>query len=282
MIKTLIPLAILLTSTTAYAAGTGPEIAYVKSGTYSEIYLVEPDGTRLRLLYRSKQRMRIFTLDMKPGGGELAFEEVSATASATATLKVLRYDAASTLVATKTLDVCRILSLDYHPSGSDLLFHDTCVGARRLNTTTMTSSPLGIPAGTNKAGWRSANELVYNRSTASASEVSVAPLSDPTNATVVGEVRLAQSMDVSTSGEQLLVDTVDFGTLSLFNMASGTEQQNWQIGHDGRFSPNGLQVAYVTGYDVRGQYIMIRNTTGPGGPSRLAGKGVFGPIDWRN
>lgn len=281
MIKALVPLALLLTSTTAYATGTGPEIAYVKSGTYSEIYLVEPDGTRLRLLYRSKQRMRIFVLDMKPTGGELAFEEVGNTA-ATATLKVLIYDEAGTLRETKTLPVCRISSLDYHPSGSDLLYLDSCAGARRLNTATMTSSPLTVPPGINKAGWRNATELVYNRSTEAASEVLVASLSEPADATVVGEVRLAQSMDISTSGASLLVDPVDFGALSMFSMTSGTEQKNWQIGHNGHFSPDDLQVAYATGYDVRGQYIMIRNTNGVGGSFRLAGKGVFGPLDWRN
>lgn len=281
MFKALVPLAVLLLATAASAAGTGPEIAYVKSGTYSEIYLVDPDGTRLRLLYRSKQRMRIFTLDMKPTGGELAFEEVGNTAS-TATLKILRYDNAGSLQETKALPVCRILSLDYHPSGSDLLYHDSCAGARRLDTNAMTSSPLGVPAGTNKVVWRNASQLIYNRSTAAASEVLVAPLSNPTSTTVVGEVRLASSMDVSTSGNWLLVDPVDFGALSLFNMASGTEQKDWQIGHHGRFSPNDLQVAYVTGYDVRGQYIMIRNVSGPGAPFRLAGKGVFGPLDWRN
>lgn len=281
MLKALVPLAILLTGTNAFAAGTGPEIAYVKGGTYSEIYLVEPDGTRLRQLYRSKARMRIFTLDMKPGGGELAFEEVGATAS-TGTLKVLRYDDAGTLLETRASPVCRILSLDYHPSGSDLLYYDSCVGARRLDTTTMTSSPLGVPPGLNKIVWRSASQLVYNRSTSSASEVLVAPLSDPANTTLIGEVRLAQSMDVSTSGGLLLVDEVNFGTLSMFDMTSGTEQKGWQIGHQGHFSPNDLQVAYITGYDVRGQYIMIRNTNGLGGAFRLAGKGAFGALDWRN
>ncbi len=281
MIRTLSGLALLLASTVAAAAGVGPEIAYVKAGNTSEIYLVDPDGSRVRSLYRSAQRMRIFTLDMKPGGGELAFEEVGSTA-ATATLKVVTYDDAGSRLSTKSLPVCRILSLDYHPSGSDVLYLDSCSGARRLNTTTMTSTPLAVPTGINKVSWRGSEELVYNRSTASASEILVAPLSAPGSLAAVGEVRLASSMDVSTSGAAVLVDPVDWGTLSLFNMSSGVEQKDWQIGHYGRFSPDGLSVVYVSGYDVRGSYVFIRTTNGSGSLVRVASKGPYGPVDWRN
>ena len=282
MIRTLSGLALLLASTVTAAAGVGPEIAYVKAGNTSEIFLVDPDGSRLRSLYRTGQRMRIFTLDMKPGGGELAFEEVGSSAS-TATLKIVRYDEAGSRLSIQTLPVCRILSLDYHPSGNgDLLYLDSCVGARRLNTATMTSTPVAIPAGINKVVWRGPEELVYNRSTASASEILVAPLSAPGNVTVIGEVRLAGTMDVSTSGASLLVDPVDWGTLSLFNMSSGVEQKDWQIGHNGRFSPDDLSVVYVSGYDVRGSYVFIRKTNGSGALVRLASKGPYGPLDWRN
>lgn len=282
MVKALLALPLLLVAATGHASGVGPEIAYVKAGNVSEIYLVDPDGTRLRLLYRSKQRMRIFSLDMKPGGGELAFEEVPNSGTSNATLKVLRYDNAGSLLSTRTLSVCRIASLDYHPSGSDLLYRDSCSGDQRLDTDSMTTTPLAAPPGVNKVAWRNSSELIYNRSTTSASEVLVAPMTNPTSTTVIGEVRLAESMDVSSSGNFLLVDPVDFGTLSLFNMVNGTEQKDWQIGHYGHFSPDDVYVAYATGFDVRGQYIMIRRTDGQGGPFRLAGKGVFGPLDWRN
>ena len=282
MIRTLSGLALLVASTVAAAAGVGPEISYVKAGNTSEIFLVDPDGSRLRSLYRSGQRMRIFTLDMRPGGGELAFEEVGSSAS-TATLKIVRYDDAGSRLSTQALPVCRLLSLDYHPSGNgDLLYLDSCAGARRLNTATMASTPVAIPAGINKVAWRGSDELVYNRSTESASEMLVAPVSAPGSVTVVGEVRLASSMDVSSSGSSILVDPVDWGTLSLFNMSSGVEQKDWQIGHYARFSPDDLSVVYVSGYDVRGSYVFIRKTNGSGSLVRLAGKGSFGAVDWRN
>lgn len=280
MIKALIGVSLLFSGTAA-AGAVGPQIAYTTVGTQTTITLVDPDGSRRRVLYKSPSRMRIFVLDIKPGGGELAFEEVKSTGG-NATLKVLRYDDAGTLLATKTLPVCRIGSLDYHPSGSDLLYLDSCGGIRRLNTETMTSTALAGPPGINKVGWRSATELLYNRSTTAASEMLVAPLSAPANVQVVGQVRLASSMDVSTDGTSVLVDPVDFGAISLFNMATGTEQKDWQIGHYGRFSPDGVKVAYVSGYDVRGGYIFIRRTDGAGAAFRLAGKGAFGALDWRN
>lgn len=282
MHRAILALGLLLTGTAATSAGTGPQIAYVKAGTYSEIYLVDPDGSRLRLLYRSGQRLRIFSLDMKPGGGELAFEEVSCCTSTNATLKVVRYDDAGTRLETKSLPVCRILSLDYHPSGSDLLLVDSCSGAKRLNTATMSSTALSIPAGTNKVAWRNSTQLVYNRSTTTASEMLVAAVSSPGAATVVGTTDLAQSMDVSTAGDRVLVDPVDYGWLDMFNLNSGANTSNFQIGHSGRFSPDDQYVVYASGYDVRGSYLMIRRTDGSGAPSRLASKGPFGPVDWRN
>lgn len=282
MHKAFLALGLLLSGTAATAAGTGPQIAYVKAGTYSEIYLVEPDGSRLRLLYRSGQRLRIFALDMKPGGGELAFEEVSCCTSGNATLKVVRYDDAGTRLETKSLPVCRVLSLDYHPSGNDLLFYDSCSGAKRLNTGTMSSTTLAIPVGTNKVSWRSATQLVYNRSTPTASEMLVASVSSPASATVVGTTDLASSMDVSTAGDRVLIDPIDFGYLDLFNLNSGSNTPKFQIGHYGHFSPDDQYVVYASGYDVRGSYLMIRRTDGSGAPSMLASKGPFGPVDWRN
>lgn len=283
MLKAILALPLLLLSAASYAAGIGPEIAYVKEGAYTEIYLVEPDGSRQRLLYRSKLRHRIFTLDMKPGGGELAFEEVASNASPNAVLKVLRYDDAGRVLSTQTRNVCRISSLDYHPSGSDLLFSDSCSGTGRLDTASGAVSPLGVPANINKVAWRSATELLYNRSTATASDIFTAPISDPANLTRIGEVRLVQLMDVSTSGNLLLVDPVDYGSLSLFDVSTGTEQKGWQIGNNGRFSPDDIYVAYTTGYDVRGRYIMLRRLDGQGAPFRLIGKTAsYGVLDWRN
>lgn len=282
MFRALSALGLLLVGSAATGAGTGPEIAFVKAGTYSEIYLVDPDGSRLRMLYRSGQRLRIFAMDMRPGGGELAFEEVACCSTANATLKIVRYDNAGTRLETKSLPVCRILSLDYHPTGSNLLFLDSCVGARRLDTNTMTSTPLAIPTGSNKVAWRNASELVYNRSTAAASEMLVAPLSNPGSAVAVGTTDLASSMDVSTLGDRVLIDPVDYGYLNMFNLASGANARSYQIGHYGRFSPDDQHVVYVSGYDVRGSYVMIRRTDGSGSPFRLASKGPFGPVDWRN
>lgn len=272
-----------LIATPSLAAGVGPQIAYVKSGTYSEIYLVDPDGTRLRQLYRSGRSLRIFALDMRPGGGELAFEEV-ASSGGNGTLKVIRYDNSGTRLATKSIPACRILFLDYHPdpSRSELLYGDSCGGTRVLNTATMASTPVAVAPGINKAVWRGGSEFIYNRSTPSASEILLAPVSSPAATTVVGEVRLASNMDLSTSGNLLLVDPVDFGELSLFNMTTGQEQKSWQIGQHGRFSPDGTQVVYVSGYDVRGSYVFIRKFDGSGSKVTLAAKGAFGPVDWRN
>lgn len=282
MIKAGLALPLLLLSAAGHAAGIGPEIAYVKAQTYSEIYLIEPDGTGQRLLYRSKLKNRIFSLDMKPGGGELAFEEVPSHTSGNAVLKILRYDNAGRLISTQTRNVCRISSLDYHPSGSDLLIQDSCSGTGRLETASGALTPVPVPAGINKVAWRNSTELIYNRSTSTASDVFVAPISDPSNLTRVGEVRLAQSMDVSTSGDILLIDPVDYGSLSLFDVSRGFEEKGWQIGHSGRFSPDDTYVAYSSGFDVRGQYIMIRRLDGQGAPFRLVGKAAFGVLDWRN
>lgn len=280
MIRCFAAAAVLLASP-AYS-GTGPEIAYVQAGNQDIINLINPDGTGARVLYKTPRGFRIFVLDMKPNGGELAFEEVSARSDGPATLKVIRYDDAGRVIETKTRTGCRILSLDYHPSSGELLYNDPCVRLNILNTTTMALTSVDAPDGINKAAWRGPDQLVYNRSTALASEVLVAPRTAPRNTTVVGEVRLAGTMDVSSSGSMLLVDPVDWATLSMFNMTTGIEQKDWQIGHYGRFSPDDTEVVYASGYDVRGSYLFIRKVSGPGSPFRLPIKGVIGPVDWRN
>lgn len=274
-------LSLLLAGAPATAAGIGPEIAYVKAGAYSEIYLVNPDGSALRRVYRAALRTRIFQLDMKPGGGELAIEEADTQGGRF--LTVIRYDELGRLQSKSSIQTCQIGSIDYHPTNSELLYADLCQGAvevKLLNTQTMTAIGTGIVSG--EISWRGSDHVLFNQQTSATDEIWSVPLANLSGAEKIGDTRLVQSMDLSTAGDRLLIDNFDFGTLDMFSMSLGTAQTDWQIGSVGRFSPDDLQVVYVTGYDVRGQYVMIRNVTGPGSPFRLAGKAAFGPVDWRN
>jgi hypothetical protein len=52
----------------------GPPIAYVKRlSNGDEIHLISPGGTERLQVYKAKSKVQITMLDLRPGGGEVAF-----------------------------------------------------------------------------------------------------------------------------------------------------------------------------------------------------------------
>src|SRR5688572_32768258 len=78
--------ALLTTAVHAQTAG-GPPIAYVKRvSNGDEIYLVNPNNTGLTRIYKAPSKIQVTMLDLRPGGGEIAFLENFAK------LKILAFD----------------------------------------------------------------------------------------------------------------------------------------------------------------------------------------------
>jgi hypothetical protein len=278
----------LLTGTAA-TAQVSPEIAYAKGGGRAEVYLTNTDGTGRRLLYRGAARTEIFHVDIRPGGGELAFEEHSTSNSGGAVasaIKVIKYDASGSVVGPiRTLQLtCLSGSLDYHATEDSLLYRNCSAPARinSLNTTTWTSTDLGLPHHAFVATWLDATNLLYyvNDDPNPAAnnkywKVSTANLASPTQ---VVSYPSPGSFDPSTSGDKVLLS--GFSAVRLIDVTAG-QVSLFQPGNKGHFSPDDQHVLYITG-DGGGQFMLIRRTDGAGSPANLAGKGNYTAVDWRN
>lgn len=291
MLKHSILLAILLAGTSANAQ-VGPDIAYARGGGRAEIHLINSDGsTGHFLLYRGGPKSEIFHVDIKPGGGELAFEEhtrVRLGQPQISTIKVMNYDSNGVPVGSiRSLQLtCLTGSLDYHPTDGTLLYR-SCSNPRRinrLNTATMVPTDLGLSHDAFIASWLDATHLLYWVDAAGLANdkfwtVSTDALTSPTE--VIGN-STAGALDTSTSGNKGLwstgneVQLVDLGAPSISGFQSP--------GHKGHFSPDDQRVAYITGGNLGqgGQFILIRNFDGTGSSNNLVGRGSFTALDWRN
>ena len=289
MSKYLTFIAILLAGTAA-SAQVGPEIAFAKGSGNSEIYLINPDGTGHRLLYSGPRNTEIFHIDIRPGGGQLAFEEhnkpkrgANPTNSA---IKIIDYDANGSVVGSiRTLQLtCLTGSLDYHPTDGTLLYRN-CAPERiyRLNTTIMTSSDLGLVSDAFLASWLDSTHILYHTNATNFADrklwtVSTADLAAPTAVAASPP----GTLDTSTSGDKALLSPgSDVRLVDVTAKSIEGYQMEAQRGH---FSPDDSKVIYITGiaFGKPGQFILIRNFDGSGSQTNLIGRGKFTALDWRN
>jgi hypothetical protein len=272
-----------LIAATATAAQVQPEIAYATAGGRPEIRLINADGTGRSLLYRGGSRSEIHQLDIKPGGGELAFEEHTTKQQGSASaIKIINYDAnGSPIGLARILQLtCRAGSLDYHPTDGTLIYHD-CRGLnriRRLNTTTLASEDLGLSHDAVRANWIDATHILYYAQqrfwtvSTDALDSPIGPYFYPSFG----------SLDISTSG--LVALWSEGSQISYIDVASLEPRRFLAPGLQGHFSSDDHYVAYITGSSVgqKGQYIIIRGWDLAGAPTNLVGQGSFTALDWRN
>lgn len=268
---------------TAATAQISPEIAYARGGPRADIYLSNfGDGTGRRLLYSGPSRSEVFHVDIRPGGGELAFEEhikSRSGAGLTSTIKVINYaENGSITGSVRSFPLsCLSGSLDYHPTDGTLLYRDCSTPSRirRLNTTTapMTSTDLGLPHDAFLATWLNATNLLYYAD-GKYWKVSTADLTSPTEVLTAAR----GSLDPSTSGDKVLVS--GFGEIRLLDIVAG-QNPHFQVGDKGHFSADDQYVLYISG-DPGSQYLLFRRTDGAGRTGNLAGKGNYTAVDWRN
>lgn len=292
--------ALLLAGTAATGQTTQPEIAYAStaSGGRAVVYLTNPSGSSRILLYRGEPSSEIHHVDIKPGGGELAIEQHKPSPSlrgSASVIKIIKYEANGTLIGPiRTLKLsCRTGSLDYHPDDGTLLYRDclTPKRIRRLNTTTLVSTDLGLPHAAFIASWLDATRILYWTTSADVNwadrkfwKVSTTDLNNPTEVLAHSG---PGSLDTSTSGELALSS---FGSeyMNLLQITSSPPQIDLYMNENGRghFSPDidNLDVAYITRSSPSqpDQYVLIRRFDGSGSATVVAGAGTYTALDWRN
>ena len=267
--------ALLSSASVATAVDIGPKIGY---SIGREVYLANPDGTGIKQLYTGATRKSIFSLQLRPGGGEAAFEETACCSiPSVSLLKIVRYDANGVASGTASKSICgRIVGLAYHPTDGTLLYISSCDRLlKRLNTATMTSTTVNVPHQAFTASWLpNGTEFLY----AATGKIWRASIATPNSPTAVGDAECIQTLDAGNSTNQALYACP--GAVMLLNLSTG-QSSTLRQGENAHFSPADAQYAYLSPQTNSGRYLLIRNLDGSGTQARIGARAKYLSIDWR-
>ena len=275
-------LATVATPAPALAAG-GPAIAYSKvAGSAQELYLVNPDGTGTRKIYTAGRKASIGSIDLKPGGGEVAFVERSGSS----TLKIIAFDAQGIPAGSpRTIAMpCAPDYIDYHPTDPILLVTAVCGSSIGVGTIGTDGSGFALehqgPTSTSwygQARWLQDGTYVYVRAISASSHQLCRNACEGSD--LIYSSPTISRMDASrTTSTHLLIEQ---GTPFVSELDLSTATTNFSIaGTDGHYSPDDQRILFETPHAASGDYLHIRNADGS--IFRLTGKGDYGAKDWRN
>jgi hypothetical protein len=268
---------------TALLAAGGPPIAYAKiEGGGTNVYLTNANGTGTVKLYTTPKKHTVSSLDLKPGGNEIAVIEYNGTLPTK--LKIISFNdngVASQNVRTLNNGPCSPLSVDYHPTQPLLLLLDVCSGQNRIATINTDGTGYAVlHPGSSTSSYRTPRWLangtshVYVRSSEQNPNGSVC-VDDCATPLSAGTVVY---LDVARSSNKVLVGS--HGYVSELNLDNGSLTSNFITGTDGHYSPDDSQVLFESQHDARGDYLHVWNSNGT--TPRITGKGEYGAKDWRN
>lgn len=285
MIRRLLISILLATSVAAPAAAQttqgGPRIGYVKPlKNGHEIYLVNTDGSGLARLYKGAPKVGIATIDLKPGGNELAFSE-------NWLIKIQKFhdNGQPNGAAIPVTSSCTSFNPDYHPSGDgSFVFIMACAGRYSIWQYTPDGGAQSLfeVISSSRVRWNSAGtHLYYGEETFFNS--GVVRLKRRNMATGIpadlGTLGDSNSFDVTHAGDQLVHGSPLAPKLFDITMTDVSQSTPLCRTGDGfHFSPDGTGFIYRTPHSAKGDYIMIGDC---GAAKPLTAKGTWGMSDWR-
>ena len=274
----------------------GPPIAYVKRvSNGDEIYLVNDDKTGLIRLYKAPSKITITQLDLRPGGGEIAFLEGYTK------LKMMAFDdhgrpeAGNPRTIRTVSSPCTVESPDYHPTDGRLLFVEGCGRNRAVRTVQPGSgsaddSPLIADVAVYRARWSRLADAVYYVGLRSG-----AGSSDPTylyrypiggsGAAELGLLNEWTTFDIGRVGEKIywgsepnffMLDRAEGGTTA--QAVSLSCPRGSRMARSGDDTQMIFHSPWARG---KGNYIMIGVTSCATDPTSLTAAGSWGWTDWR-
>jgi hypothetical protein len=288
--------ALLTTAAYAQTAG-GPPIAYVKRvSNGDEIHLISADGTERLRIYKAPSKITIPMLDLRPGGGEVAFLENYYT------LKILAFDElgrplpGNPRLIRRVSSPCSLESPDYHPTNGSLLFVEGCGRDRAVWTVQSGASqrdatPLFSSVPVFRARWSRLGDTIYYIGLRDG-----AASSDPTylyrrvgtaGPEELGVLNTWSTFDVARAGEKVFwsVDANGFKMLDLSVAGATTADAvllNCPYGTRMTRSSDDNQMAFQSPQARgKGNYVMIGVTNCATDPTALTGQASWGPLDWR-
>lgn len=297
MLRPVLAAALLAIGTTAVAqTAGGPPIAYVKRvSNGDEIHLISPEGTEGRRIYKARSKVQITQLDLRPGGGEVAFLEGFTT------LKILAFDDLGRPLAGNPREIrrvsspCSVESPDYHPTNRSLLFVEGCARDRAVRTVqegapAADSTPIFSSVPVFRARWSASGDVIYYigiRADAASSDPSYLyryPLATPV-ATELGVVNDWQTFDVTRVGDKVFWgNNNNFWMLDMASAVTTGDAVALACPRGTRMSrsPDDTQAAFQSPQARgKGNYVMIGVTSCQTDPRALSGQGSWGWIDWR-
>lgn len=296
MTRSLLIAVLLATTGVAAQAAGGPPIAYVKAASNGdEIHLVSPDGTERLLIYKARSKIQIRMLDLRPGGGEVAFLENLYA------LKILAFDDYGRPLPGNPREIrrvsspCGLESPDYHPTNGTLLFGEGCGRDRAIWTvqsgaSQRDASPLLSSFAVFRARWSRLGDFIYYvglRDNAGTNDpvYLYRRTTGPGTPDELGPLDGFSTFDVARQGEKVFW-SVGNGTFKLLDLGvAGATTVTAPVlecprGMRMSYSPSDSEMVYSTSASNGGNYVMV-GPTNCGTPSRLTGKGSWGWVDWR-
>jgi len=281
----------------AYAQTSGgPPIAYVKRlSNGDEIHLISATGAERLQIYKAKSKVQVTMLDLRPGGGEVAFMEGYTT------LKILAFDDLGRplpgnprLIRTVS-SPCSVESPDYHPNGT-LLFVEGCGRDRAVRTVQKDANqadgtPVFGSVHVMRARWNRTGDIIYwlgARPNASSSDPDYLyrfPGSGSQH-DELGVITNWGTFDVARVGEKVFWgDDQGFKMLDFSRGATTSDAVTLACPRGTRMtrSPDDTEMAFQSPWARgKGNYVMIGVTSCLTDATALTGAGSWGWLDWRN
>lgn len=280
----------------AGAEAAGPPIAFVKRmSNGDEIHLMAPDGSGQIRLYKAPGKVQITDIDLRPGGGEIAFSENFRT------FKVLAFDSQGRFLPGNPRTIravsspCTLESPDYHPSDGRLLFVEGCSLDRAVRTVAPGASAPGPTIFSSRAvmraRWSHSGDLIYwlgirqGGTTADPWSLHRYPIAAATHEDM-GEVENAQAFDITRTGDRVFWgDEQGFRMLDMASATSTSAAVSLACPRGSRMSrsPDDSRMVFQSIHrQGKGNYVMTGATNCASDPTALTGAGSWGILDWRN
>ena len=295
MRKIHLPFAICMASIAA-ATSAAPPIAYSKVGTggADEVWLVNPDGTGATRVYRGTAKTTLFNVDVRPGGGQVAF--IESYQGANYRIKVVSYDVNGVTLSTTTVPQpsgCTNNGLDFRSDGL-LLFSQLCNRSTSNSIDTWdgsTVTPVLANLGQNDTPWQvrwlpDGSGFLWRSIglPATPQQLRESSLNNPSAWTVLWNLGSTPSIGwfdaahqsnailVTYSGPPAQVLKYPFDPIS--GVGSSTQLAS---GTDGHYSPDDSQIVYR--FQTKNGYNLLKEDLLSGATTTIA-TGVGTSVDW--
>ena len=271
---------LLAALSTAANAATGPEIAYSLRGSRPAIYVVNPDGSGKRLIYQGASKTFIGGLAMRPGGGEISFEEVGSSGQ-NGQLKTVQYGASGAGTVIRSVPGCRF-NIDYRPvtAYGQFLYVDSCSPDIKY-VSDGTTSPIGVGQPVSKVAWLKDGEsfLFAGR------DVTHTLFSSPlyTQTVIAPGLQCVQWMGSAKLHDEALIKIGDAcgGGIGRLTVSPASWTPGIEQGDAPSYSTDDQCFVYITPYSRSGSYLMIRRVDGAGQPVRIGARANYADVTWR-